>query len=148
VVDPLNGPTRTPTGNHARRGKLAVIRVLPADDQAMVRAGVRLILAAEADITVVGEAGAIRRLVTDDPIATRIVVLTPSASTRTSTTPCGPGRNTDSQRGDGETHVSRMLAKHGRRDRVQAPLAEALLGRVSHGRCPLKPQSGAWMVRC
>jgi DNA-binding NarL/FixJ family response regulator len=33
-----------------------VIHVLLADDQAMVRAGFRLILAAEPDITVVGEA--------------------------------------------------------------------------------------------
>jgi DNA-binding NarL/FixJ family response regulator len=82
-----------------------VIRVLLADDQAMVRAGFRLILAAEPDIAVVGEAAdgveavaAARRLrpdvtlmdvrmphldgiaatrrLTDDAVGTRVVVLT------------------------------------------------------------------------
>lgn len=83
-----------------------MIRVLIADDQAMVRAGLRLILAAEDDITVVGEAAdgleavatalrlrpdvtlmdirmprldgiaATRRLVSEQPAATRVVVLT------------------------------------------------------------------------
>jgi len=83
-----------------------VIRVLLADDQAMVRAGFRLILAAEPDIAVAGEAtdgveavaiarrlrpdvtlmdvrmprldgiAATRRLLADDPAPTRVVVLT------------------------------------------------------------------------
>ena len=34
-----------------------MIRVLIVDDQAMIRAGFRMIIEAEADITVVGEAG-------------------------------------------------------------------------------------------
>ncbi len=83
-----------------------MIRVLLADDQAMVRAGFRLILSAEADITVAGEASdgaeavaaarrlrpdvtlmdvrmprldgiaATRRLAAEDPPVTRVVVLT------------------------------------------------------------------------
>jgi DNA-binding NarL/FixJ family response regulator len=83
-----------------------VIRVLLADDQAMVRAGFRLILAAEPDIAVAGEAAdgveaiaaarrlrpdvtlmdvrmprldgiaATGRLLADDPAPTRVVVLT------------------------------------------------------------------------
>lgn len=83
-----------------------MIRVLLADDQAMVRAGFRLILAAESDIAVAGEAAdgveavaaarrlrpdvtlmdirmprldgiaATRRLLADDPAPTRVVVLT------------------------------------------------------------------------
>lgn len=83
-----------------------MIRVLLADDQAMVRAGFRLILAAEPDIAVAGEAtdgveavaiarrlrpdvtlmdvrmprldgiAATRRLLADDPAPTRVVVLT------------------------------------------------------------------------
>ena len=83
-----------------------MIRVLLADDQAMVRAGFRLILAAEPDIAVAGEAAdgveaiaaarrlrpdvtlmdvrmprldgiaATGRLLADDPAPTRVVVLT------------------------------------------------------------------------
>jgi DNA-binding NarL/FixJ family response regulator len=83
-----------------------VIRVLVADDQTMVRAGLRLILSSEPDISVVGEAadgieavaaarrlrpdvtlmdirmprldgiGATRRLVAEEPAPTKVVVLT------------------------------------------------------------------------
>jgi DNA-binding NarL/FixJ family response regulator len=44
-------------GFHGPRGTAAVIRVLLADDQALVRAGFRALLDAQADITVVAEAG-------------------------------------------------------------------------------------------
>lgn len=42
---------------NASRGALGMIRVLVVDDQKLVRAGFRMILEAEADLVVVGEAG-------------------------------------------------------------------------------------------
>ena len=43
-------------GTNSNGGRLMALRVLIADDQAMVRAGFRMILESEADIEVVGEA--------------------------------------------------------------------------------------------
>ena len=53
----LQAGPRPEGGFRVRREAAAVIRVVLADDQALVRAGFRALLDAQADISVVGEAG-------------------------------------------------------------------------------------------
>src|SRR5438034_6221015 len=55
MAGPIAAPARR--GPRRQRGQRHMIRVVLADDQALVRAGFRLILDGEADIDVVGEAG-------------------------------------------------------------------------------------------
>ncbi len=99
-----------------------MIRIVLADDQAVVRGGLEMILGAQDDLEVIGEAGDgdeavarvrelrpdvalmdirmpgldgiefTRRICADPVSSTRVLVLTTTTSTSTSTRRCGPVR--------------------------------------------------------
>lgn len=114
------------SGSLSDGGEGLVIRVLVADDQAMVRAGLRLILSAESDIAVVGEAtdgveavASVRRLRPDvSRLTERELEVLRHVARGLSNAEIAASLVVSEA--TVKTHVARMLAKLGLRDRVQA----------------------------